>query len=78
MTIASAAHLAGRAFHILFGERNKQHKNNLLIILAASFLITFCLPFFNDTAPAEIYTLSLQDALPISHTCMPLSWAVFI
>lgn len=44
MTIASAAHLAGRAFHILFGERNKQHKNNLLIILATSFLITFCLP----------------------------------
>src|SRR4029434_5139500 len=24
--------------------------------------------FFNDTAPTEIYTLSLHDALPISHT----------
>src|SRR5689334_25273399 len=28
-----------------------------------SQLITF---FFNDTAPTEIYTLSLHDALPIS------------
>src|SRR5258708_10266502 len=27
--------------------------------------------FFNDTATTEIYTLSLHDALPISH---PLSW----
>ena len=25
--------------------------------------------FFNDTATTEIYTLSLHDALPISHTC---------
>src|SRR5260370_18929570 len=25
-----------------------------------------CLFFFNDTAPTEIYTLSLHDALPIS------------
>src|SRR4029434_11363022 len=24
---------------------------------------------FNDTATTEIYTLSLHDALPISHTC---------
>src|SRR5439155_22181466 len=33
-------------------------------------IVTFCLPltffFFNDTAPSEIYTLSLHDALPIS------------
>src|SRR4029434_11339797 len=27
--------------------------------------LVFC---FNDTAPTEIYTLSLHDALPISHT----------
>ena len=27
----------------------------------------FCLFFFNDTATTEIYTLSLHDALPISH-----------
>src|SRR2546430_10057363 len=26
-----------------------------------------CLFFFNDTATTEIYTLSLHDALPISH-----------
>src|SRR5256885_11649415 len=25
--------------------------------------------FFNDTATTEIYTLSLHDALPISHGC---------
>src|SRR5690242_21196224 len=25
--------------------------------------------FFNDTAPTEIYTLSLHDALPISSCC---------
>src|SRR5262245_65378716 len=25
----------------------------------------FCFFFFNDTAPTEIYTLSLHDALPI-------------
>src|SRR2546428_5908047 len=27
--------------------------------------------FFNDTATTEIYTLSLHDALPISHGCLP-------
>src|SRR5258708_19715036 len=26
--------------------------------------------FFNDTAPTEIYPLSLHDALPISHTTL--------
>src|SRR5262249_60548947 len=30
--------------------------------------------FFNDTAPTEIYTLSLHDALPISP--VPLLWAL--
>src|SRR2546430_10304129 len=29
-------------------------------------LIAMCFFFFNDTAPTEIYTLSLHDALPIS------------
>src|SRR3989475_9430012 len=29
--------------------------------------ITLCFFFFNDTATTEIYTLSLHDALPISH-----------
>src|SRR5260370_37185325 len=28
--------------------------------------------FFNDTATTEIYTLSLHDALPISHASAPL------
>src|SRR2546425_3994240 len=28
--------------------------------------------FFNDTATTEIYTLSLHDALPISHTLVPV------
>src|SRR5688572_27559997 len=27
--------------------------------------------FFTDTAPTEIYTLSLHDALPISHLRLP-------
>src|SRR5438034_5259095 len=32
--------------------------------------------FFTDTAPTEIYTLSLHDALPISHTEPPQSTVV--
>src|SRR2546422_8336107 len=31
--------------------------------------------FFNDTATTEIYTLSLHDALPISHAARPSSSA---
>src|SRR5215203_7489763 len=31
--------------------------------------------FFNDTATTEIYTLSLHDALPISASGSPPSWA---
>src|SRR5438067_11836541 len=30
-------------------------------------LLSFFFFFFNDTATTEIYTLSLHDALPISH-----------
>src|SRR3712207_8924419 len=30
-----------------------------------------CIFFFNDTATTEIYTLSLHDALPISHELLP-------
>src|SRR2546422_9341198 len=37
----------------------------LLLCLTPIFLFFF----FNDTATTEIYTLSLHDALPISHTC---------
>src|SRR5438093_10528794 len=32
---------------------------------------TFCISFFNDPATTEIYTLSLHDALPISHRRAP-------
>src|SRR6266700_7556076 len=43
-----------------------------------SFIFFF---FFNDTATTEIYTLSLHDALPISHTvvCLrsPCHWPAF-
>src|SRR3712207_8364507 len=40
-----------------------------------SLLLCVCIPslsffFFNDTATTEIYTLSLHDALPISHRGM--------
>src|SRR2546427_2206153 len=31
------------------------------------YLLAFFFFFFNDTATTEIYTLSLHDALPISH-----------
>src|SRR5689334_24494300 len=30
--------------------------------------------FFNDTAPTEIYTLSLHDALPILRHTAPAGW----
>src|SRR5437870_13917757 len=33
--------------------------------LSSALLYFFTLFFFNDTAPTEIYTLSLHDALPI-------------
>src|SRR5438876_3158102 len=34
--------------------------------IGASHCLGSCFFFFNDTAPPEIYTLSLHDALPIS------------
>ena len=43
-------------------------------------LTVTCNFFFNDTAPAEIYTLSLHDALPISRmesaTSLPVSTTI--
>src|SRR5947209_11296040 len=39
--------------------------STFLIFLYLFFLFFFF--FFNDTATTEIYTLSLHDALPISH-----------
>src|SRR2546429_7925458 len=39
----------------------------LLLFISLISLILFFFFFFNDTATTEIYTLSLHDALPISH-----------
>src|SRR5256885_15780638 len=36
-------------------------------VLVCVFSLFFIFFFFNDTATTEIYTLSLHDALPISH-----------
>src|SRR5579885_2799814 len=38
----------------------------LAFIVAVGLFAAFVFFFFNDTAPTEIYTLSLHDALPIS------------
>src|SRR4030043_1505 len=38
--------------------------------------ISYAVFFFNDTAPTEIYTLSLHDALPISSFSLPLLLAM--
>src|SRR5256885_15348586 len=38
-----------------------------IISFYSLFLFYFFFFFFNDTATTEIYTLSLHDALPISH-----------
>src|SRR5215208_8260410 len=35
--------------------------------MIVAFVYRFLFFFFNDTATTEIYTLSLHDALPISH-----------
>src|SRR3977135_4547970 len=35
----------------------------------------YCVFFFNDTATTEIYTLSLHDALPISHSTVGTDFA---
>src|SRR2546426_6615755 len=39
--------------------------------MCSYFSAIFSLFFFNDTATTEIYTLSLHDALPISHRRSP-------
>src|SRR2546430_17379093 len=39
----------------------------IFIRLVTLLLLCFSFFFFNDTATTEIYTLSLHDALPISH-----------
>src|SRR5690242_7542192 len=39
---------------------------SLLLFIIFFLFHLFCFFFFNDTATTEIYTLSLDDALPIS------------
>src|SRR5439155_20701504 len=36
-----------------------------VLYLVSAIYVWFCFFFFNTTAPTEIYTLSLHDALPI-------------
>src|SRR5471032_3524894 len=43
----------------------------MLFIFNLSLLSSLFFFFFNDTAPTEIYTLSLHDALPI-YRCAPI------
>src|SRR5947209_19491283 len=43
------------------------HPFVIILLLYPSFFFLFFF-FFNDTAPTEIYTLSLHDALPISRS----------
>src|SRR5256885_8118898 len=43
-----------------------------LVHAPIQMMMNFCrFFFFNDTATTEIYTLSLHDALPISHVIRP-------
>src|SRR5438105_6480105 len=45
------------------------------LVLCSLLPLSVCaLFFFNDTAPTEIYTLSLHDALPIWRRCSTPSW----
>src|ERR1051325_6384405 len=41
--------------------RSEEHTSEL----QSPYVISYAFFFFNDTAPTEIYTLSLHDALPI-------------
>src|SRR5439155_25673177 len=59
--------------HILSSASSLPHIYLSLAVFPSSFLqrhllcpFLFSFFFFNDTAPTEIYTLSLHDALPIS------------
>src|ERR1051325_10415036 len=44
------------------GNRSEEHTAELPL----TYVISYAVFFFNDTAPTDIYTLSLHDALPIS------------
>ena len=60
---------APQTFRLVTGGRSEEHTSELQSQDGISYAV-FCLKkifFFNDTATTEIYTLSLHDALPISH-----------
>src|SRR5215475_16210714 len=46
--------------------RRKRSSPNVFEMAATETILSIIFFFFNDTAPTEIYTLSLHDALPIS------------
>src|SRR5206468_7959934 len=52
-------------------QSNRTSTHHLLPLTPLRYSIFF----FNATAPTEIYTLSLHDALPISCASSPRSWA---
>src|ERR1051326_2137116 len=58
----SAAWRGGRcSSSMIRSTRSEEHTSEL----QSHSFISYALFFFNDTAPTEIYTLSLHDALPI-------------
>src|SRR5215208_5247639 len=52
-------------------ELGQAHRDGLCAERAEEVHQRFFFFFFNDTAPTEIYTLSLHDALPISLAGLP-------
>src|ERR1051326_7319171 len=57
---ASATYVHGKTVKI--EGRSEEHTSEL----QSHSFISYAVFFFNDTAPTEIYPLSLHDALPIS------------
>src|SRR3990167_7529412 len=71
MSAAEKLHLHNETAQPLFSVRDltrlrsEEHTSEL----QSQSNLVFPLFFFNDTAPTEIYTLSLHDALPICNEC---------
>src|SRR5256885_651324 len=59
----------------MFVVREESTFTTRVTYLLPPFVIVVSFPpfFFNDTAPTEIYTLSLHDALPISDRLTPVA-----
>src|SRR6266849_8156208 len=51
----------------MLARLRRRNKARVLFGSPCRLLLLLILFFFNDTATPEIYTLSLHDALPISH-----------